>query len=498
MGTEIKENQKVLASTASSLQTLAWTALPLVLRGFVIAGCQHLGKRAILAHADESMLATYGIYSGIEGFIFILIFRGLRIVSKSISDVHARENDPGFQAAEIGETYRRGVAFGFVLLIPAGLLCVMSPWLFRWTGQSEMVLAHCVGFFIWSFLAYFFDMLYRSRARVDIGLSNAVPVLMGDISESVLDVVLTYLFVNGKGGMPKMGVTGAAVAYALASFITTIGYHLRSYLNSNFDKYHLYDCSDKKLLSPEFQTLCAAGFHIAFRYSILYITLMVTTFLCGFSGPGAIAGLQAAGAYSYLVTLPIAGLSEAATVIIARLYQQNKWDEAKKIGNEVIFLSVLFSFFCAGMLFTFMDPVSGLFIDSAVNKVDFQIVKQFLCIQAVMDIGNSMANAGASVLVGCGETHYPFLMSVWFIFKLNLLLALTAYFGFSRDAVSMYAVQTTGLILNAIAVLVRWMRHEPENASIDTPVIVSTAKNRLFCESPRMHKAEMELPLPKY
>lgn len=493
-------------SVESPERLLTRTALPLILRGFVIAGFQHLGKRVIFAKADESLLTTYAIYSAIEGLIFILIFRGLRIVSVSVSHVHAKEKNPVenivFDPTEIGVVYRQGVMLGCVLMIPAILLCVSTPLIFRWTKQSDDVLQNCVSYFSWGLLSYFVDMLYRSRARVDIGMSNSFPILIGDISESLLDVTLTYIFVHGKCGFPKMGITGGAIAYTVAAGITALSYNLRSYWNADFDRYQFYRFSldelKEMLFSDAFKKMVIGGFHIAFKYSILYITLMLTTFLCGLSGSGALAGLQAAGAYGYLITLPIAGLSEATSVVIGRLYKNNG-EQSKKIGNAIIEISCAFSFFSALMLFTFINPVANIFVNQASHQKDFDIVKQFLCIQGVMEIINSLGNAGASVLIGYQETRYPFLLSLLFIFALNSLLSLTTYFYFSHNAVLMYSAQIAGFLLNTAGVLMRWQSQEMVNQPTDVavPAIICRAKGTLFCESPRRLKAEMEASLPE-
>lgn len=494
-----------MPATESSSHLLSRTALPLILRGFVIAGFQHFGKRIILAKADESLLTTYAVYSAIEGLIFILIFRGLRIVSATVSHVYAKEKNPNknilFDPAEIGVVYRQGVLFGCVLMIPAALLCAITPFLFRWTKQPDVVLQNCISYFSWGFLSYFIDMLYRSRARVDIGMTSAFPVLIGDISESVLDVAFTYIFVNGKCGMPKMGVAGSAIAYTIAAAITALGYHLRSYFTASLQPYHLYRFSFTELkttiISHEFKTMMIGGFHIAFKYAILYITLMLTTFICGLSGSGALAGLQAAGAYGYLVTLPLGGLSEAASVVIGRLYQDH-WQEAKKIGNAIMMMGLLYSYLCAAALFIFINPVARLFVDETQHPTDFQIVKQFLRVQAIMEIVNSVGNTGGSVLAGCLETRLPFLLSMLFIFVMNSVLAVTTYFGFHGDALSMYSIQILGLFFNALGVWMQWRQHTNPNEKpmLTVDAIIYRAKTTLFRESPRRHQIEMGLPLP--
>ena len=304
-------------------------------------------------------------------------------------------------------------------------------------------------------------MLYRSRARIDIGRLQPASALIGDIIESVIDVTGTYLLVNGKWGLPKMGVVSGAIAYMVSAITIATAYNLRSYYHPVYQHYQLYHFSwqefKKCFYSPEFKILLWGGLHIAFKFSIVNITFILTTQLCRLSGSAALIGLQAAGAYAYVVSLPIGGFSEATSVLIGQLFKNN-WNDARKIGHFTILIGCFFSCLCAAALFIFINPIAKIFMDDKAHAKDFQTVKTFLRIQAIMEIVNSMGNTGASVLSGCLETRYPFLLSLLFIFILNSMLATSVFFAFDRNPMMMYAVQLVGFTLVSSGVLRHWKK----------------------------------------
>lgn len=480
----------------SPYQLLAHSAPLLVLRGFVIAGLQFFAKRAIYAKADESFSAAYAVFSAIEGFIFILVFRGFRIISANTAHLHAREivaqhnESVTFDPAEIGILYRQGVLFGCILLMPAGVLCLSSPVIFRLTKQSDIVLKNCAGYFSYGFLGYAADMVYRSRARIDIGRSQPAFALLGDIVEGAIDVVGTYILVNGKWGFPNMGVNGGSLAYAIAAIVTALGYHAFSYAHSNFEQYHLYRFTFSELknmlFSAEFKKIACGGLHIAFKFAMLNIALMLTTFYCGLSGAGALVGLQAAGAYSYLVSLPIGGFSEASSVVVGWLAKKN-WHEACKIGNLTILIGLLFSSLCAVVLFIFLNTVTKIFINNdTAHTHDFQTVKIYLCIQAIMEIINSVGNTGASVLSGCLKTQRAFLLTLSFNLILNTVLSSIVYFATDKNVENMYAVQLLGLMLNAGGILLSWKQQKNPQENNTTLKSVVYQTNQSIWEKPAL------------
>lgn len=490
----------------SPLRMLGQSSPLLIARGIVMGALQFLAKRAILAQASESYSAIYADISAIEGFIFIFIFSGLHVISARGAHLHATELEAEklnslrgtaettpptmqttFDPRDMGVLYRQSVLFGGLLMIPTALLCIAAPALFSLAGRPKEVIDNSIYYFLIAFFGYISDMLYRSRARIEIGRSKQKPPLIADSVESVLDASITYFLA------PKMGVLSAAVAYAIAAAVTAVGMKLYSDRCPELEKYELYrfnweefqrawhtlqskaPTTNNSDIASQFKKILVGGLYMSATYSIIYLTQIFTTYLCGLSGNGALTALQAAGAYSFMISLPVAGFSDAASVVIGRIMKDNS-EEARKLGHFTITTSFLFSAFCGFNLFIFENSFVRLFIENDANHTaDFQIVKNFVRIQAIMETANSISNAGADVLSSYFETRFPFRISVVSIFFMNSIASLFAQYIFQTSAFVMYGVQTAGCFVMALSILEYWYHiTEPQNA-ISYRIISSAA-----------------------
>ncbi|OGT25903.1 MAG: hypothetical protein A3I77_01415 [Gammaproteobacteria bacterium RIFCSPLOWO2_02_FULL_42_14] len=451
------------SSTTNPAQLFKQSAPILVTRYLAMGLLQFFAKRIILGQKSESVLAAYAIIGIIESLVFILVFSGLHIVSARISQLHADEMKASAQRREntfdpkiIGETYRQGVLFGILLMLPTTAICFAAPTLFSWLGQSEMIVAQSAVYLRYGLFAYWADMLYRTQARVVIGLSQPKIALIADSAESILDVVLTYFFVNGKYGFPDMGVEGAAVAYAISAATTATGTFFYLHTHVNFQRYELFRNEFLSAYrSPQFNELVCGGLHLSLKTSILPTTQMITKILFGSRSNAPLAAIEVVFGYSAVASLFVAGFSEAASIVIGRLAEHHS-AEAIQIGNYSMCgcftLTVLLA------LPAIMQPQSivRLFLNAEQHPLSFSMARVLLQIQAVMEIINSISNTGSDVLLGFLETRGPFLLSAIFICAFNSTLLLIAHFLFHLDPLMLYGLQLTGMTLNTVGVAAMW------------------------------------------
>ena len=463
----------------SLLKLFSRMAPPLVMRCLIIGTLQFFLKRAILGKKDQSVLAAYAIISNVESLVFILVFNGLHIVSATVSRLNAHEAIAN--PTEIGVTYRQGVLLGTLLMLPTAILCITAPTVFAWLDQPATIVESSTIYFRYSFFAYLADMLYRTQARIVIGLSQPHIALIADTVESVLDVTLTYLLVNGKYGFPEMGIQGAAIAYVIAATTTAAGnfFYLRA--KKDFKKYELFRFEFLSAFqSPQFKKLLLGGLQISLHASILSITQIITRFLLGLHGEAPLAALEAALGCGYVISLLIAGLSEAASVIVGYLAQNHPHD-AFRAGNITIAGSVLVTILLTMPGFIYPQMIMRCFFTHDQYQRNAVLMNIFLRIQMVMEIINSASNSGSDVLSGFLETRKPFLFSFIFVFILNASCVLAAHFFFHQNPTVLYGIQLIGLALNAIGIVNCWR-------------IMQERKNMIL-ESPRHIDAEQNLPM---
>lgn len=419
----------------------------LVLRSTSIIA-QVMIKRFILAKKDQQLLEIFGGLAALEDFIFMFSLTAVAYVSTITSQVHAEVPvDP----KKIGALYRSALMLTGSVTLLSGAFCLSAPYLYRLTKQPDVVVEHAQSYFGISFFAYGFDFFYRCLARIKIGLSDATSPLIADVSEGVLDSVLTYYFVMEL----ELGVNGSALAYAIASAVTFLSFITYVFYDKPMQHYHLFQLS-KELYQP-FKML-KNGFYAGASASLEYLGQCLLTLYCGLSGPMALLAIQLAGNYSLCVTFLISGFLDASGIQIAKYYQLSD-KRYRSMGHFTISVAAIYSAVCAVLFVLFHDYLLGLFV--AKNKLlnaEYQLLFRVVLIQTMVEILNSVRNAGGDVLYACNKTGVAFLINTSFIFFLNSVLETVSQF-LNRERIEVtYAMQLVGFALSAICFLAAWFR----------------------------------------
>lgn len=451
--TPIKDPANYIATSTQLLKSSGWLLLRSV--SMII---QVVGRRFILSQKDQSLLIAFSGISPLEDFICVVTFIPLSYLSTPVSQTLGEQN---LELKKIGQVFRSGFALSAVLITIAGGLCFFAPSIYRLTRQPAIVIQHSGPYFHFAFFAYSFDILYRTEVNVAIALLHLKSALIADISEGVLDLFFTYLFVMKW----DMGLPGFALAYAEASLITLCGFTL--YLRSTqvFQQYELFHLRNgfsqlKKVIFCGLQTGCSA--------SVEYITQLLVALYCGLSGPATLLGIQAAATYNLIISYATSAIIEAGSVRAANCFERKSL-AYDLFGNTTLCLCVAFAFTGFIVLNCFTATCVNLFLyQSHVSQEYVSIVANFMRIQSVIEVFDSIKIAGASILIAANQTGFPFSVSIAFIFLLNSALATLSQFVLKNDGLTTYSVQLAGMILSAGAIGMAWYQKDKQSENCVT------------------------------
>lgn len=439
-------------SIFSELRVLSVSSIPLTLRGVVISA-QSFFKSYILAQKDESLLAIYSSLSALESFIFAFTFGSLAVITPLVS--RYRESTP----EKAGVVLTQGFVFaGTALIMPVSMLCFFAPNIFKIMQQPEVVVQNSRNYFLYALAAYIMDIFYRLLVRVKIGFGDTTSPLFFDSIEACFDIVFTYWFVVHK----EMGVSGCALAYALAAAITFLLYAAYLSTQSHLKKYELFYFHRDCFSAEEFKKIFIHGLQLGFSGSVETISQALTVFFCGFSGLGALIGIQAASTISSMIDLPIGGVSEVSTALIGELFAKNDL-RYRRIGHLTLMMHGMYGVVSFLVLLAYRDFIANLFAKPAAENNYFSIVKDFILIQSVIELFNLTRCAAWHALSGCLKTQYVSITSIAFIFIVNAALASLVQFVFNASPSNMYATQIVGYFLSAAVLVERWYDYEKAN-----------------------------------
>ena len=228
---------------------------------------------------------------------------------------------------------------------------------------------------------------------------------------NVSNLILNYILIYGKFGLPAMGTAGAAIATALSKVLSCLlagNYLFRTVLPD------LSFAPDWKAMGHAVRRILAygapaAGEQISYTLSNLVVMSMITAL-----------GTVSVNTYSYMTTIMryvylfSAALGQGTAIVIGWEVGKQRISEAKSLCMFSVRCSFGFAMAAVGLLSIFRKEVMGLFTaDPDIIALGATIIlSDFL-----LETGRSRNLILVNSLRAAGDVHFPLyigLFSMWF------------------------------------------------------------------------------------
>lgn len=257
----------------------------------------------------------------------------------------------------IGAALRFGGAmavamFLVVLFAPEQLLGLLS--------NEPLVIAEGVAYFriiCYSYIVFTVTNILVASLR-SIGIVNIGYII--SFSTLCINVCLNYLLIYGNFGFPELGVKGAAVATAIAAFVSmaiNVGY---TYLNRHCGALKLHD----------FIKLPSVAFIRDYFKKVIPVvvneglwSLGITTYAI-FHGMYSDAAISAIAVYNnldQLMTVMVFGVVNATSIMIGNAIGEDDREKARLTAFRMLFAIEVLSLFTGTMLITLRNPLLSVY-----------------------------------------------------------------------------------------------------------------------------------------
>lgn len=256
-------------------------------------------------------------------------------------------------------------------------------------------------------IAVAFCSFFSGRGKT---LTVAFIVLLG----SIINCIFAYSLIFGKLGAPALGITGAGLATTLAQCATAIIaavfflfmnqkiYPTRAFL-------HL-DYSDIK-------RMFVFGLPAGIKFFIQTAAFTTIIFFIAYLGVAPLAATTIAFSINMIAFLPLCGISETASIIVARHIGENRINIAEKKAIMIIKISLAYAAIVALILVIFPNiffeifrPASNLSSFSEVTKY----ARFILICTAIYNLFDALYFASIGALKGAGDTKFPMYIAMFF------------------------------------------------------------------------------------
>lgn len=194
-----------------SYQEILSIALPIA-AAIMVPQFNFVINNIFLGSLGEQALGVAGL-TGIYYLIFAVIGMGFCNGIKVLMSRKAGENN----ADEIGKLFYQGIfmAIGIALLSLIFTYFVAEPLFKVFLSQSENAIM-AVSFLKIRILGLLFLYLFQLGNTLLVSTNNSKFLIIGTLTETLINIVFDYSLIYGKFGMPELGFNGAAYASLIA------------------------------------------------------------------------------------------------------------------------------------------------------------------------------------------------------------------------------------------------------------------------------------------
>ena len=374
----------------------------------------------------------------------------------------------------VGVYFQQGWLLSLFIALPIMLIYWQIGLILKILGQPPVVIPIVQSYFhvaIFSIIPY---LLVACNQQVANSLRCNSSVLVSSMISAGVLIISAYILVLGKWGTPAMGLAGLAYAVILqnmCALLLTSGYF---FFHKRFKKFALFTPRQSRN-GEKFKHLFLLGWPISLQMAIDILALLSMAIFAGWISISSLAAYQIVDQYTYLLLMPIWGLTQAAGLLAGQAYGQQKFLIVKKIAKltTVIFLS--FSVMVGLVLWREPQYLAGFFIDltDPSEAVVLAIVLKLFCLLIVLILISGLNNILMSLLRALFDTQYPLLISTLSVLGVGLPLGYLLAFTFKMGLFGLYIGYVIGVGLSSTLMLLRWsfkVRHLPI-VGTDCPVV---------------------------
>ena len=312
----------------------------------------------------------------------------------------------------IGPALWQGIYFSIAAgAFVAALTPVAGP-AFALAGHASRLRAYEVEYARALMLGAFPVVLMATLSTFFAGRGQTHTVLRVNLLATAVNVVLDYLLIFGKAGLPEMGVTGAALGTILSQVAGAIVY-LAIILKPEFRR----SFGTLSGWRPEpwlVARLARFGMPTGLQYSLEIGAFSVFMVIVGRIGTLELAASGIAFNLNMIVFMPMVGLAIAVSSLAGRYLGADRPEVAERAVGSALALSFAYMAAC-GLLYVLGAPLLlapyGAGADPATWPRIAQVATVLLRFVALYSIFDMMNLVHAAGLRGAGDTVYPMVLT---------------------------------------------------------------------------------------
>ena len=363
------------------------------------------------------------------------------------SQFHGSGNPDG-----VRQTFRYKLLLGGILLAASLLvLCLWgTPLIQAWlhqsssTGDLALTLSSAQGYLkimLWGLLPYTFKEVYASTLRET---GRSVPPMVAGLIAVAVNLFLNYLLIFGKWGMPRLGITGGAIATVVSRVVECAVVMVWTHRNTEKNPYIVGVYRSFHIQPKLAKSITCKGMPLLFNELLWSGAVAVLSRCYAQRGLDVVAGYNIASAVIELAAVVYLALGSATAIVLGQILGADDKPRAKAAVPK---LAVLSAVLCT-LVGIVTIALSGVF-PLLYNTTDHirSLAQKFIIIYGCFQPVYAISNVEYFSLRSGGKMLITFLFDSLFSWIVVVPVAIALIWGTALGAVLVYlVVQFTELL----------------------------------------------------
>lgn len=311
-------------------------------------------------------------------------------------------------------------------------------------GQPSELLPLVRPYYLTILSSLLFILLFNAFRQFAEGITDTVTPMCILLGGNILNIILNWILIYGKFGMPELGLLGAGTATLVSRIMMLFVFVLIFLISPRYSVYR--DAFRKESLNREdFISLNRLGLPVGLQMGMETASFSLSTIMVGWIGTVALAAHQVMLTVGQLGFMMYYGMAAAVAVLASNFKGKGEYEEVRKTASagfriilimaSVVSASVLLLRKDFGYMFSDSGEVAAMVAQLVIPFVIYQFGDGMQCnysnaLRGVADVSKVSLYAFVAYFVISLPAAYVFgfvfdwgLTGIWFSFPLGLTSA---------------------------------------------------------------------------
>jgi len=297
-------------------------------------------------------------------------------------------------------------------------------------------------------------MIFMGYKQFCEGLANTKVAMNIVLIANLVNVIFNYILINGKLGLPALGLNGAGYGTLISRIFMAIAFFLVFRKGKSFKSYGEI-ITKAEFAIKDFMKIWKMGVPIGAQLVMEASAFMLSTIMMGWISVAGLAAHQVVLSISTISFMVYLGIASSTTIRVSSLLGENKIEEMKQAGWAAIHLVILMVIIIGLGFLLFRNQLPTLFSE---DPLVIALAAQFIVVMLIYQLFDGLQIVFGSILRGMSDVNIPTIYTFIAYFLVSLPTGYLCAFTLGLGEVGIWWGLPVGLGTASVLFMFRFIR----------------------------------------